>query len=150
MYGVSYVVAYDDPTGANGERRESGHTNKTRALKRIRTLVADGARWAEVRTDAGDVIERFPKSTRPSPATDTGKIGTMPYAMWKNDVITKAHVAEEDAHEYVGRERLERWYRDEMPVWMAAESVLSMVTIGKRHAKADRELDFMRNMGKAR
>lgn len=58
-YGCSYIIVYADPTGANGERRMGGETNKRRAIACAnRKVILEGCAWARVEDEAGNVIAR--------------------------------------------------------------------------------------------
>ena len=73
---------------------------------------------------------------------------TTPRHIWMHSVYDLAKVKVEDGEEFCGRERLNRWYEDDMPVWMAADSLRAFVNVGKRHAKADKEVNYLRTAAK--
>lgn len=51
------------------------------------------------------------------------------------EVYELAKVSHDDGERY--RERLNRWYSDEMPVWMAAQSLQDFVKLAKRAERGD-------------
>lgn len=63
---------------------------------------------------------------------------TTPRHIWMSAVLEMAHVSREDADRYVTRARLNRWYSDEMAVWIAASSVREFVKLGKAEERRDR------------
>jgi hypothetical protein len=73
----------------------------------------------------------------------TGTKDTMPMHQWVSSVIEAAGVSVDDAERLVTRERLHLWFRTGEPVWMAADSARHMVSIGKRHERAEREVNYL-------
>jgi len=68
--------------------------------------------------------------------TSTSK--TTPRHIWMHEVYELAMVSNDDGLRYCGRERLNRWYQDEMPVWMAAQSLKDFVMLGKKAERTER------------
>lgn len=82
--------------------------------------------------------------------TNTSTKSTTPCIIWMHEVVTLAGVQVEQMEQYCGRDRLLRWYGDEMPVWMAADSLRSFVLIGSRNDRAEREVNFLASQLKVR
>lgn len=82
--------------------------------------------------------------------SNTSTKSTTPCIIWVHEVVTLAGVQVEQMEQYCGRDRLLRWYGDEMPVWMAADSLRQFVRNGVRSDRADREVDAMHAMCKVR
>lgn len=61
----------------------------------------------------------------------------MPRQIWMHEVYVAAKASIDDGERYCGRARLNRWYDDEMTVWMAADSLASFVKLGKREEAAE-------------
>lgn len=69
---------------------------------------------------------------------------TMPMTAWMGHVLDLAHVSEREMERYVTRARVQSWYSAGEAVWMAADALKRFVENGKREAKAQGELDFLR------
>jgi hypothetical protein len=71
---------------------------------------------------------------------------TTPFHIWITQVFDLAKVSREDAGQYCGHDRINRWANDNMPVWMAASSLRKFVADGKRHERYEREADGLANI----
>lgn len=84
-----------------------------------------------------------------SVAYGTGTKQTMAMFVWVAHVIDLAGVSSADAEAFCGRARIESWYTAGESVQMAADSLRQFVKNGKREAKAQGELDFLRKAATA-
>ena len=81
---------------------------------------------------------------RDIPRANMNTCETTPRHIWIDQVVGVASVTIEEMETYVTRERINRYYNDGMPVWMAADTVRFFVREGRKHDRADMEIDGLR------
>ncbi len=76
-------------------------------------------------------------------AAHSNTCATTPRHIWMHQVVTLADVSHEDMETYCTRERMNRAYSLGEPVYMAANTLKHFVANGKRHARVERETNYL-------